>query len=46
MNESDQTTFRAEMIDDAIRFAPVIRHAAGLGRNDKALLEVIGKQVK
>ena len=45
MNESDQTTFRAEMIDDAIRFAPVIRHAAGLGRNDKALLEVIGKQL-
>jgi predicted MPP superfamily phosphohydrolase len=39
MNEIDHKDFKAEMLREPLRYAAVLRHAAGLGRNDRELLE-------
>jgi hypothetical protein len=39
MTEIDHKAFKARMLEDPVRYAPIIRHAAGLGRNDEELLQ-------
>ncbi len=38
MTEIDHPKFKTRMLDEPLRFAPILRHAAGLGRNDEELL--------
>jgi hypothetical protein len=46
MNEVNHGDFREAVLEDPITFAPVITHAAGLGRNDETLLDRIGARVR
>ena len=38
MTEIDHPHFKTRMMEEPLRFAPILRHAAGLGRNDEELL--------